>query len=143
MGIRDIIDKNIQDRLTKTTSQSGKYLKISLGLSEFQFVVIRKILNISMPIYLVFYDSRRPNVFLSQYKIKHLRSLILQKTKRSGFEFIMKDFKLSPPLSIEDCRIPMITGMMIIKMDIAGEYFRNDSIHITEDVLNKIEVIQC
>jgi hypothetical protein len=104
----------------------GIELKKALGLEKFEFCYIQKVLGISVPIFFVTVDSRRPTVYLTMYKVNTSKSTIIRRLKRATGDFyFLNKFVMSPPLLIERSTVNVLGNAIIIIRDLAGEYLRN------------------
>jgi len=100
----------------------GAQLKKDLGLTNFKYAYIQRIIGMSMPVYVVTIDSKYPTIFLSWGKIKKLKSTWIGNAIHRGKDFIKKELKLTPPIRIEDLNIIPISRSVIFIRDMAGEY---------------------
>ena len=126
---------DIVDSLTQT---AGQLLKKSLGLEKIRYVWIQKVLNMSYPIYIITYNSRRPGQYLSPVHVKKMQSSSVGKIKRHGITFINKKVKTTPPILIDHSLITLQTGYIFVMRDYAGEYLRDDSLFESVVTNNKI-----
>ena len=111
---------------------SGNKLKRDLKLDNIKYVYIQKIVNIGIPCYVVTYNSRYPNVWISVSKLINLKSSkILQAfitrddTKSVDTKFVFNNFRLFPPQLLISYERSIPSRSMIIIRDIAGEQFGN------------------
>jgi len=102
---------------------SGKQLKRLLGLDDFNYVWVRKILNVSIPIYIIVYNSRFPDLYLPIKKILTLKAFSMYRTKKIVGQELQK-FIISLPTLLENYNKKILSGSIIISYDIAGEYFQ-------------------
>jgi hypothetical protein len=107
--------------------KTGKILKKALGLEDYKNVYVRKALNISIPIYIVIYNSRFPNLFIPISKMKNLKALSVQRTTRI-YDQNLSDFIMTPPVKLEQYDRTILSKSVIICYDMAGEYFSKDKI---------------
>lgn len=120
---------------------TGTELKSSLGLNKFQFCYIQKILNTSIPTFVVTMDSRRPFAYLSVARVKKSKTTTIQKARRYGkHAYLMLDYKMTPPVLLDNTNPIINSGTIIIKRDIGAEYYLNRSMF--EDIENKLKVIE-
>ena len=112
--------------LISKNTPSGTRLKDVLGLTGFKYVWVRKILNMPMPIYVVIYNSRYPDIFIPLSKIKKLKAFSIERLRRKGGEEYMKDFVYTQPVKIEQYNKKISARSIFIKYDFAGEYFHKD-----------------
>ena len=103
---------------------AGRQLQVDLGLAKFKKVFIQKVLGQSLPIYVITFNSRYPNVTLSATRVKKLKFTWIAKAKRSGLHTRIKPVKLTPPLYLESAMIRMTSNSIIVFRDLAGEYLR-------------------
>lgn len=120
----DIGDLTGLDNIVSTKRHTGTHIKKDLGLENYPYVYIQKILNGSIPIFIVTFDSRRPNIYLSPIKVRKIDTSQVKKIKKYGKQFIFKDYKMTLPILIEDSNIIVSSGNMFIIRDIAGEYYK-------------------
>lgn len=113
---------------------TGQILKSELGLEIFDTVWIRKIIDIPLSIYLVYFNSRQPTTYLSINKIKNLDTFTLKKLKQSGVEHKFNNYKYTPAILLDDFNAKVMTDSMLIRIDIAGEMFANTNLY---DNVNK------
>lgn len=103
----------------------GQQLKHDLGLDNFTYVMIQKIVNLPLHVYIVTYDSRRPTLYVSPYRIKTANTVQLKQVKQNLLSYSMKNFKLTPPLLIDRAAPLVGTGTIILCKDLSGEYIAN------------------
>ena len=101
---------------------SGQKLKIELGLEELKWVWIRKVINVSIPFYIIVYDSRYPGILLSMAKLKKIEGLVVGKVKRQ-YSQELSGFVLSMPKLLDQYDKNIPTNAVIISYDMAGEYY--------------------
>ena len=125
---------NISKLITSSDSQRtiGSNLKKSLGLGKFNYVMVQKVMDVPMNIYIVTVDSRRPTVYLSPYKIKTTDCSKILKVRQYGLANLSKNFKLTPPMPIE--RTSPIVGIssVFILRDLAGDYLLDNKLYESE-----------
>ena len=63
---------------------TGQALKTALGLEKFEWCYIQKIIGISLPVFVVTIDSRRPSIFLSITRVRQTNVTTLQKAIHTG-----------------------------------------------------------
>jgi hypothetical protein len=111
----------------------GSDLKKSLGLDNFPYVYIQKILSIAQPTFIITVDSRRPKIYLSISRVKKSRSTLVQKIKRKGIDYVIpQDFRLTPPVLIDSTNPLVNTGTLIIRRDIGADYWLNTKMFESE-----------
>jgi len=117
------------------TRSTGMQLKHNLGLDKFNYVMLQKVLDISIHMYIITVDSRRPTVYLSPFRVKSEDFSKVKRIKKRGNEFLMKDFKTSIPIQIEKTSPIVGTNTVIIFRDLAGAYLLNANVYspMTED----------
>ena len=117
----------------------GELLKRDLGLEQFDYCYIQKILGISPSIYIVSFDSR--------YRFRYIPYTRLMNLKSSHFtrlsvahndEYEFSHLKLSPPFNLSDVTPHINAGSVFCLRDIAGEYFRTTNLEtpINESINN-------
>ena len=110
---------------------SGKKLKKELGLSNIKYVSITRVLISSYRVYLVFYDTRRPSVPITQRRATHgyMPSMLVR-----------EPFKRRPPMTplidLESFDGPLSISMFFV-VDLAG-YLGNPKL-LTKKIENVSE----
>jgi len=105
---------------------AGKILIRDLGLEKFgKNIFIQKVIGSALPIYIITYNSKYPNVALSASKVKKLKFTWIGKIKRKAIHTYVKPVKLTPPLYLDSAMVTMTSGSLVIFRDLAGEYLRN------------------
>ncbi len=124
-----------------TMRSIGKQLQHDLGLGKFNYVMIQKVMDVPMNIYIVTVDSRRPTVYLSPYKIKTTDCSKILKVRQYGLANLSKNFKLTPPMPIE--RTSPIVGIssVFILRDLAGDYLLDNKLYESERYNLLLQVI--
>jgi len=117
---------NVKDFVNPEKMYDGALLKKNLGLNNFKYIWVQKVINNAQPIFIITIDSRYPNNYLSPSKVKKVHSTKIKVVKKAGDVVVDKDFKLSPPLELEFAHISLTSNSIIIFRDIAGEYFRDE-----------------
>ena len=127
LAVADKIASNVLDTLgIEPIVTKGEQLKKDLGLDEFNYVYIQKVLSIGLPIYIISCDSRYPHRYIPYAKLKNLRSSKFLKLKtNNGEEYKFSSLKLTPPFDIESTHVFINQSSLIWIRDLAGEYFRS------------------
>ena len=120
---------------------AGKQVKKALGLTKFPYVFVQKIINFPINVYIFTLDSRYPNVYMSVLAVKKSQSAIVKNAFRKGLSVDLKDYKLTPPLLLDHASLDIQSNSMIIRRDIAGDYFRNKRMFENKDILKGAKVI--
>ncbi len=107
--------------ISDSEMSSGQKLKIELGLEELKWVWIRKVINISIPFYIIVYDSRYPNVILPMAKLKRIKGLTVGRVKREHSQEV-EGFKLSMPKLLDNYDKTISSRSVIVSYDKAGDY---------------------
>lgn len=107
----------------------GEQLKRDLGLERFRSVVIRKIINLPLNIFLVYYNSRFPYSFLPIAKIRSLESVTVNRLVNNAGVYSEKPFTYTVPMKIENLGRKLPSNSIIIKIDITGEFFANKKLY--------------
>ncbi len=104
----------------------GEKLKHELGLGKFKYVLIQRALGISLPIFVISFDSRFPKVLLSISKIRNLKFTWLGRLKSSfDYDDVQKNkLKFTPPLRIETADVLPRSNAVVLLQDLAGEHYR-------------------
>lgn len=113
----------LQNLVYGKSIHSGKQLKNLLGLEDYKFVWVRKVLNVSIPIFIIIYNSRFPNLYLPTQKVMKLKAFGIHKTKKI-INQELQGFILSLPVLLDNYKKKILSGSIIIYNDIAGEYFQ-------------------
>ena len=148
MGIPDLLQK------TKNTIDSiehpiydmvgdlvnaGTQLKYDLGLRKIHYAYIQKVIGAGYPIFVVSYDSHRPDLFLSPIKVKNTKATQIGKIKQQGVHFYLRDVKMTPPLPIESSLTNLSSGYIFILRDLAGSILIDEKMYeCVNDTNNKI-----
>jgi len=106
-------------------TRTGKQLIRDLGLSEFKYYWIQKVLNVSINMFIVTIDSRYPNTYLSVNKVKNLFSMLMIKGRTVADGIKMGKLTMTPPVPLEQFSGFFPTGSVILRHDLAGEYYGN------------------
>ena len=120
------IDK-VKDLILKKSK--GRQLKTDLGLDKFKYAYIQKIIDMAQDVYIVTVDSRYPNVFFGRSKLNKVDNVSVLKTKMTPFGYSFKDYKLTPGILLDDFKGNISSNAMIIRQDLTGDYFMNDSMY--------------
>lgn len=109
---------------------TGEQLINALKLSKFKYIWIQKITDTSIPIFIISVDSRRPSTYFAISKLRKLDSTIIKRTKRRGYNtLLMNNPRLRTPIPLQHFNGRIGSNAIIIRRDIAGEYFMNDSLY--------------
>jgi hypothetical protein len=120
---------------------TGSQLKTALGLDNFKYVYVQKILSVPMLIFVVTMDSRFPHIFIPLNRIKKSNVVTVEKVAAANcFGIKMQDYSFTPPILIEDTNPIINSGTLIIRRDIGAEYLLNKKMF--ENIENKFEVIE-
>jgi len=114
--------KGVTDLLSIRTT--GAQLKHDLGLENYPFVLIQKLINSSVHFYIISYDSRRPSLYLSPFRVKATDTTQLRQIKQHGQTFLMKKFKTTPPVLLDRTNIIM-SGAVVVVRDLVGDYIKD------------------
>jgi len=118
---------------------AGRQLQADLGLSRFgRNVTIQKVIGIGLPIYLITFNSKYPNVNLSAVRVKNIKSTWFGKVKRKAVHTHLKPMKLTPPLQLSTAMMRPVSGSLLLLRDIAGEILRNPKVFECVEVNNKL-----
>ena len=104
---------------------AGRVLQDDLGLERFKHIFLQKVIGIALPIYVITYNSKYPNVTLSASRVKKLKFTWIGRAKEKGIHTYVAPAKLTPPLYLESAMVNMVTGSLVIFRDLSGEYLRN------------------
>lgn len=138
------ISTNITDKILKPLDPilnfrtAGSQLKTDLGLGKFPYVMLQKIIDVPMNIFLITVDSRRPTLYLSPFRVKSADSTQMMRVRQYGLAFLAKDFKMTPPMPIE--RTNPIVGLssVYIIRDLAGSYLMDTKLYESKESGNII-----
>lgn len=117
--------KQIASDIVSPAKTAGEELKSQLGLDKFQNIYIQKVINSSLPVYIITVDSRRPTLHLTNSKLKSVQSTYLRRYLDRGGSVTLNDFKLSPSFDLESYTGIIPSRSIIIFRDLGGEYRRN------------------
>ena len=106
---------------------SGKQLKKILGLEDYDYVWIRKIINLPISVYIVVYNSRFPNLYLPLNKVRNLKAFHIFRTNKIVNQEL-DDFIMSMPYELERYNKRISSKSIILSYDIAGEYYANKEV---------------
>ena len=107
----------------------GKQLKSDLGLDNFRSVVIRKIINLPINIFLVFFNSKFPSTYIPLAKIRNLYTFTIDRLRREGYTYTTEPFRMSAPMQLANLSTRLPSNSIIIKVDITGEYYANKKLY--------------
>lgn len=127
---------------------TGEALKKELGLSKFTFVTIQKVMGLSLPVFIVTFDSKHPTIYIPYSRLLKLKFATLKqiisskpKTVMSDTQFKSKKVKMTPPFEIENYSKIIPTRSLIFTRDLAGEWYRNAKLYECVDgKIRKIDV---
>lgn len=126
----------------ESTIITGVVLKRDLGLENFDYVYIQRIMGISPSIYVISYDSRYIHRYIPRNKLMDLQSSKFTRLKtihKDEFEF--SALKLSPPFDLDQINPHVNTASVFVLRDLAGVYFSSGDItHEINESLNKYNV---
>ena len=139
-NIKNTIQSDIDARLHK--QPSGIVLKHDLGLDNIKHVYIQKIIGTAINIYVVSYNSRFPSLYIPRSKLKQIKTMTLNKVRSLPNKFLFINFKLTPPVELDDfiARIP--SNSIIITQDICGDRFQNKAILESKEIKIDNEVVK-
>lgn len=133
-----LVEVNIEDidfnKLTENISlldvfeTAGQKLQKDLGLDNFRYVTIQKILAIPMSVYVLTFDSRYPNKYIPYARVKKAKFTWVSKIARKGMGYDNKEVKLTPPLQLKSSFIRPTGGSLFVFRDLAGYYLQNQKI---------------
>lgn len=126
--IKDDVLNGIPFKQEKRTT--GEILKLELGLKDFKSVWIRKIIDLALNVYIVYFNSHYPSSYLSMQKIKNLDTFTIERLKKSGISFNRKSYRYTPPIPLEDFNGTINSNSMLIRIDITGEFFANKKLYV-------------
>jgi len=106
-------------------NSTGLILKKNLGLEKFKYVKIARALVSSYKILFIWYDSRRPTIPLTTYRIRQWpwNAMIFSGTEL--FHNTDKGTVFTPPISIENYN-GIIRGALIVTVDMVGNNLIDD-----------------
>jgi hypothetical protein len=132
--IKAEVETSLKHQLT-----TGQKLLNAFKLNKFKYVWIQRIIDLSVNVWIITVDSRRPNSYLSMSKLRRLDSMIIKRAKKSSNLILLRQPKFSVPIPLEYFNGRIQSGAVLIRRDIAGEYFMNKD-YYTES-LKKIKII--
>jgi hypothetical protein len=120
--------KNAGDPKLKGTAQGLALIKL-LGLEKVKYVWCQKILNSSISIFIITFDSRNPTRYLPIGKIKKNPVLKTHRLKtKVGVPDDLLKWKYNVPVQLRNLKMVANTGSLIIVNDLAGIYRRDPKI---------------
>lgn len=133
------ISTNITDKILKPLDPllnfrtSGSQLKFELGLGKFPYVMLQKVIDVPMNVFVITVDSRRPTLYLSPFRVRSADSTRLMRVKQYGLAYLAKDFKMTPPMPIE--RTSPLVGLssIYIVRDLAGNYIMDHKLYESKE----------
>jgi hypothetical protein len=102
----------------------GNELKELLGVEKFHYVWIQKVINLSVPIFIITCSSRFSNFWYSRVRLRNMKSMFVKRLKVKGGGFFLDDFKTTIPILIEEYHNTIPKNSLIVFRDLAGEYYR-------------------
>lgn len=96
-------------------------LKTDLLLHKCKYVYAVRVFGFAIPIYIIIYNSRRPQTPISKQKIQNFK--FLKVLKYVPIVQTVKQVKTSPPLFFDMIESLLTSNTMLIVCDIAGYYF--------------------
>lgn len=111
------------------TKTKGQILKTDLGLDRLQYVYIAKVINVSLNVYIIFFDSRFPNTHIPVYKIKNLDTFVMGKLKISSMGYGIDTFRITPPILLDEFTGKIPLNSLVYRLDICGERFSNTNLY--------------
>jgi hypothetical protein len=125
---------------------NGEALKKALNLEKLTYVVIQKVIGMSLPIFIVTFDSRHPQTYipynrLLKLKFSTLKQVISSKPKSvlSDINIKVKKVKILPPYDIESYDRIVSTRSLIFTRDLGGYWYSNPKLY--ECIDNKVKEI--
>jgi hypothetical protein len=113
---------------------TGQKLIKAFKLQKFKYIWIQRVIDSSLPIWIISVDSRRPTVYFSMSKLRHLDSTIIRRLKKRGpNSVLLKKPNLSIPIPLQHFDNKFSSNVIIIRRDIGGEYFMNKD-YYTESI---------
>lgn len=113
---------------------SGQLLKQRLGLSKLKYVMISRVLISTYRVYLVFYDSRKPNFPITTQRA--LKSEHISMIYQYPFE---EAPMVLPLINLDDFNGPLYPAMFFVT-DMSGEYGKKDNkLKLTKESVEKVE----
>ncbi len=123
MPIADFLQPDLKGLTT------GEILKKELGLTAFNTIWIRKIIDLPMHVYFVYFNSRYPTSYLAMSQVKNLETITVNRMMQSGLAHKQKPYKYTPPIPLEDFNAKIPSNSMMFRIDITGEYFANKKLY--------------
>ena len=144
-GLQDVSKKGSG---WQTYTVLGRKLRHSLGVDEFAYVWLSKVIDYPLHLYLIYVDSKFPTIYFPWTRIKRVQSTVLRKIKSIGTTIKFKKFKMTPPVALGEFSGSLPRNAVFIRIDIAGEYYKEKGYlqPINEEQLrknfgNKIKII--
>jgi len=126
----------IKDIITDPFLTTGERLRRDLGLEKFNHAYIQKVINFPKDIYIITVDSRYPSVFISYSRIRKIKSAFIGELLKRGKDFSIQEFKLTPPVRLQDYIGGITRSSVLFFRDLAGEHYMNKNLY--EDIKDKV-----
>ena len=107
---------------------AGEILQKDLGLENFRYVTLQKVLAVPLSIYILTFDSRYPNKYIPYSRVKKARFSWVSKIKRKGIRYQNDEVKLTPPLQLKSSSLRPTSGSIFVFRDLAGYYLQNEKL---------------
>ena len=108
---------------------TGQILKQDLGLSKFKYLLIQKIIELPMNVYIITVDSRFPGVYIPFSRIKKLKSVTLKRIKiiqkLNQKAIVSRPIRISMSMPLSNFDRAINSNDVILLRDLAGEYYMN------------------
>ena len=140
MGLVDTAIQKGLDVLQAPKLTTGEKLKHDLGLDNFKYVYIQKLIDISIQVYIITLNSRYPTVHLPRQKLSNVFSFSVDKVNSAtGDHYSLRSFKLTPAIYIEEYDSKIYTKSVIIRQDIGGDNYVNQKMYESIIINNEIK----
>lgn len=110
---------------------NGVELKSHFKLDDFPKVYIQRVINSTIPIYIISFNSRYPNQHIPRKLLQLNKSSMLYRLKNDQAKFV----RLSPPFIIENFMYNIDTNAFIFIRDLGGERYLDDRILFPENLI--------
>lgn len=143
-GMLNLVHKDYMRRADK--EEPYVLLMKALGIYGLPNVWVARLTNLPIKAYVLFYDTRRPKLPMTIMRIRRVQAFGIKRAKHEfGKGVKLAQVKLRPPVPIKNSDIELNSPTLIIRYDMAGEYFRKDvqiseSVHTKKLIINHCEV---
>lgn len=102
---------------------SGIALKRDLGLIDYKYVWLQKVINHSTNVFIITYNSRFPTLYISRRDLETAKTARIFKARKHGSEYELENYRITPGILIEEYVSRLPSNSMLIVRDLTGERF--------------------